>query len=137
VLVCAILLIADLASHWTAVFIPDRASFALHYGLSLVILAYTTCAILLAIIRDSQVTIETLKAAVCVYLLLGLVWVYVYALIDLALPGSFLIRLEDEGIHFGHLVVSESFPTLAQDGACCFLKASERRCISSGKTSST
>jgi hypothetical protein len=111
-LVCAVLLIADLASHWTSVFIPDRTSFALHYGLSLVILAYTTRAILLAIIRDSQVTIETLKAAVCVYLLLGLVWVYVYALIDLALPGSFQIRLDHEEARFGHLVVAESFPTL-------------------------
>ncbi len=117
-LVCAILLIADLTSHWTSVFIPDRASFALHYGLSLVILAYTTRTILLAIIRDSQVTIETLKAAVCVYLLLGLVWVYVFALIDLALPGSFLIRLEREGARFGHLVVSESFPTLLYFSYC-------------------
>jgi hypothetical protein len=117
-LVCAVLLIADLSAHWTAVFLPDRASFALHYGLSLVILAYTTRAILLAIIRDSQVTIETLKAAVCVYLLLGLVWVYVYALIDLALPGSFLIRLEHEGARFGHLVVAESFPTLLYFSYC-------------------
>ena len=110
--VCALLLIADLCSHWTAVFIPDRASFALHYGLTFAILVYTTRTILLAIVRNSQVTLETLKASVCVYLLIGLAWVYIYALIDLALPGSFLIRLDSQAVHFGHLVVSESFPTL-------------------------
>jgi voltage-gated potassium channel len=116
--VCAIFLVADLTSHWTAIFIPDRASFALHYGLTLVILAYTTRTILVAILRNSQVTLETLKASVCVYLLLGLLWVYIYLLIDLALPGSFLIRLEREEVHFGHLVVSEAFSTLLYFSYC-------------------
>ena len=117
-IVCAILLIADLGSHWTAVFVADRASFAIHYGLTLAILAYTTRTILLAILRNNQVTVETLKAAVCVYLLVGLVWVYIYALVDLVFPGSFLFRLRTEGTHFGHLVICESFACLLYFSYC-------------------
>jgi hypothetical protein len=106
------LVTADLATHWPAVAIADDTAFAIHYGLTLLILIYTTCTILMAIIRQSQVTLETLKAAVCVYLLIGLLWVYIYALIDLAQPGSFLIRRHDDGPNFAHLLVSRSFPEL-------------------------
>jgi voltage-gated potassium channel len=108
----ATLVVADLASHWTSILLPDRPSFAVHYGLTLVILAYTTATILSAILRNSQITLETLKAAVCVYLLIGLLWVYLFAIIDLIIPGSFLIRRGLEGNHYGHLMVSEAFPKL-------------------------
>jgi hypothetical protein len=106
------LVIADLTSHLVSVYIPDRLEFTVHYGVTLLILAFTTRTILSAIIRDSQVTLETLKAAICVYLLIGLLWVYVFALVDLALPGSFLIRRTAEGDRVGHLVVNETFPSL-------------------------
>jgi hypothetical protein len=110
--VASILIIPDLISHLASVFIPDPAEFALHYGVTLLILAFTTRTILTMIVRNSQVTLETLKAAVCVYLLIGLLWVYIYALIDLAIPGSFLIRRDLQENRFGHLLVSEAFPKL-------------------------
>jgi voltage-gated potassium channel len=117
-IVWAILVAADLSSHWTAFLVRDRLSFTIHYGLSLLILLFTTRAILAAILRNSQVSLETLKASVCVYLLLGLIWVYIYALIDLAVPGSFQIRRFVEEEQFGHLVVSEAFPTLLYFSYC-------------------
>lgn len=117
-LVGSILVIADLMTHWTSLLFPDRASFAVHYALTLLILVFTTRTILLAIIRNSQVTIETLKAAVCVYLLFGLLWAYIFALIDLAVPGSFLIRLYGEEKLFGSLLVIESFPRLLYFSYC-------------------
>ena len=46
----AVLIIADLTSHWTSVLIPDRASFFLHYSLTLAILAFTTSTILTAMV---------------------------------------------------------------------------------------
>jgi hypothetical protein len=52
-------------------------------------LSYVTVAILDAVFTRPAVDVETLEAALCVYLLLGLVFVYVYALIALAAPGSF------------------------------------------------
>jgi hypothetical protein len=110
--VSASLVLADLVSHLASVYIPDPLEFALHYGVTLWILVFTTWTILSTIVRNSQVTLETLKAAICVYLLIGLLWVYLFALIDLALPGSFLIRRSIDGNLYGHLVVPEAFPKL-------------------------
>jgi hypothetical protein len=110
--IVAILIVADLATHWPAVHVHSRATFVIHYGLTFLILGFTTCTILSSIVRNSQVTLETLKAAACVYLLVGLSWVYLFALVDLAIPGSFLVRESAEEHSYGHLVVSESFPTL-------------------------
>jgi hypothetical protein len=110
--VASILIVADLISHLASVYIPDRAEFALHYGVTLLVLGFATRTILSMIVRDSQVTLETLKAAVCVYLLIGLIWVYIFALIDLAIPGSFLIRRDAEGDRFDPLLVSAAFPKL-------------------------
>jgi hypothetical protein len=108
----SILVLADLATHLASVYIPDPLEFSVHYGVTLVILVYATRAILSTIVRNRQVTLETLKAAICVYLLVGLLWVYIFALIDPALPGSFLIRRSVDGNRYGHLVVHEAFPKL-------------------------
>ncbi len=106
------LIVSDLFSHWNAIAIPDEVSFLIHYTINLLILLFVTHSILTHIIADNQVTIETLKAAVCVYLLLGLVWLYIYALIDVLIPGSFLIRRQVPVNRFGHLVVGDSFAEL-------------------------
>jgi voltage-gated potassium channel len=50
---------------------------------------FVTVAILEVVLGSRPVTIETLQAAFCVFLLLGLVWVYLYILIELVAPGSF------------------------------------------------
>jgi hypothetical protein len=52
-------------------------------------LIYVTATILEALFENRMVGIETLQAALCVFLLLGLTWVYLFGLIDLAVPDSF------------------------------------------------
>jgi len=39
--------------------------------------------------RDSSVTVDTIAAAVCVYLLLAVIWALFFSLIELTHPGSF------------------------------------------------
>jgi hypothetical protein len=51
---------------------------------------FVTVTIFEAMFESESVSVETLQAALCIYLLLGLLWVYLYALIDLAAPGSYL-----------------------------------------------
>jgi hypothetical protein len=53
---------------------------------------YVTAVIFDAIFESETVGIETLQAAFCVYLLMGLAWVYAYALVELAMPGSFMAQ---------------------------------------------
>ena len=45
--------------------------------------------ILRAIFASREVTVETLLAALCVFLLMGLFWAFAFTLIDLTSPGSF------------------------------------------------
>jgi len=63
--------------------------FLLQIVLWLSTLIFVTLRILVWILESERVTVETLKAALCVYLLLGLVWVFLYELVDVAAPGEF------------------------------------------------
>ncbi|MGO8897217.1 MAG: hypothetical protein ACLQU5_02565 [Isosphaeraceae bacterium] len=67
-------------------------------------MTYVAVTILEVVLASQPVTMETLQAAFCVYLLLGLVWAYVYIVIELVAPGSFLLQ-------------GEVVPSLAQDAS--------------------
>jgi hypothetical protein len=53
-------------------------------------LLFVTITLFEAIFDSDVVGVETLQAALCIYLFLGLIWVYFFALVDLLAPGSFL-----------------------------------------------
>ena len=72
-----------MAPHWLLL---------LQIALWLVALSYVTLAILDWVLDSPEVTIETLQAAFCVYLLLGLFWSYAYALMEVTIPGSFVVE---------------------------------------------
>jgi hypothetical protein len=55
----------------------------------MVTLGYVTMMILEHVLGTQPVTLETLQAAFCVFLLLGLVWTYFYIAVELINPGSF------------------------------------------------
>ena len=59
--------------------------------------------------RKQRVTVETINAALCVYLLLGIVWSFAYSLVDTLEPGSFKSALFDEGVEFMRLGGEASF----------------------------
>lgn len=52
-------------------------------------LIYVTATILETVFASAVVTLETLQAALCVYLLIGLIGAFGFALIEMILPGSF------------------------------------------------
>ena len=56
----------------------------------LVTLVYVAVTILQSIFESRKVSMETLQASLCVYLLLGLIWVFLYAIVELTAPGSFV-----------------------------------------------
>jgi hypothetical protein len=58
----------------------------------LLTLTFVSVAILEVVLESQPVTLETLQAAFCVFLLMGLAWVYAYILIELITPGSFQLR---------------------------------------------
>jgi hypothetical protein len=50
--------------------------------------------------RKQRVTIDTIYAALSVYLLLGVAWAFAYSLVDILEPGSFKSALLEEGVVF-------------------------------------
>jgi hypothetical protein len=55
----------------------------------LLAMTYVAFEILEKVLGSAEVTLETLQAAFCVYLLMGLIWAFGYALLQIAAPGSF------------------------------------------------
>lgn len=84
-----ILGVGDFVIGRVATFDGTRTLVALQSGLWLVILVFVTITLLETIFESERVSVETLQASLCVYVLLGLVWVFFYNLIEIASPGSF------------------------------------------------
>jgi hypothetical protein len=83
------LALADFVIGRCAVIFDTRWLVLLQAVLWLSTLIYVTATILEAIFESEAVTVETLQASLCVYLLIGLIGGFGFALIDLTLPGSF------------------------------------------------
>jgi len=58
-------------------------------ALAVVFLAYVTWAIMSAVVRPGPVTKDKIYGAMCVYLLLGMLWANLYGILEIAQPGSF------------------------------------------------
>ena len=69
------------------------ASFAALFGFLLVAVSYT----LGQIARETDINANRLIGAVCVYLLLGVIWAVAYTLVDMIAPGSFKGFVPPEG----------------------------------------
>ena len=62
---------------------------------SVCFLGYTIFVLLKYLFSSERVTLNTICAALCVYLLIGLVWANVYSLTAIVEPGSFVINVAD------------------------------------------
>lgn len=74
-----------LTQHWDlpALVIADHLLTAAFLGL-------TTVLILATILTAYRVTLDTVLGGICVYLLLGVLWVSLYSALEYAIPGSFV-----------------------------------------------
>ncbi len=57
--------------------------------IAFVFLAYTTVVVFCSVVRAGRVTADKIAGAVSVYLLLGLLWALLYALVSMLDPGAF------------------------------------------------
>ena len=65
--------------------------------LSIAVLVYTIVLILTYLFASERVTLNTIYASLCAYLLIGLLWAVVYSFIDLLQPGAFAGAAVDDG----------------------------------------
>ena len=88
-MIAFILALPVLGGRWLIHFFPFEVLklFALATGAAFV--AFVVVRILLYVLRQTTVTSDTIFAALSVYLLVGLGWGLIYALIEQLIPGSF------------------------------------------------
>ncbi len=58
------------------------------------VLAYAVCVMFLYIFASRQVTVNTVFASLCIYLLLGVGWAFCYSVIDILDPDAFLSSVQ-------------------------------------------
>jgi voltage-gated potassium channel len=72
--------LAAAPSHWLVV---------TSHGTLVILISFFAIAILGYVLRSGKVTADKIYAAICVYLLFGYAWAFVYSLIEEVQPGSF------------------------------------------------
>lgn len=77
---------------WMEQFIEGRTLDALSYAFMAAFTFFTVYCVLAYIMRAKKVTPDILAGAVCTYLLLGISWGLLYALLETIVPGSFAIK---------------------------------------------
>src|SRR5215468_10572082 len=75
---------------WMQHFIEQRWLTAVYLVLGELFLVFTTVVVLRQTLGGAAVTADTIAGAICFYLLLGVIWALIYALIEIGHPGSFL-----------------------------------------------
>jgi len=74
----------------------------LYHLFGLVFIGYVIAVIFKALFTDRKVTINTISAALCIYVLFGVIWALAYSLIEILSPGAFVAGSGEElSIRFG------------------------------------
>lgn len=73
---------------------PTETALRLAVIFALLFICYVTVVVLRAVLRSGKVTGDKIAGAICGYLLLGLAWAMLYALIDLYQPDAFKGAIE-------------------------------------------
>lgn len=82
------LALPTLVSHWLLRHFELPALRYVDFALTGLFLAFLTLVIMIAVFRAQSVTADTIVGAVCAYLLIGVTWGTVYALLTLGSPDS-------------------------------------------------
>lgn len=96
-LIAAGLAVPALAGNWIVSSVEIDHGQAFGYAVSAVFLIYITLAILVALLSEAQVTSDTVLGGVCVYLLMGVVWFMLYAVVLQIRPDAILVNGEPFG----------------------------------------
>jgi len=85
-----VLALIDLSISGLALVLNSHWAILLQILIWLLTLMVVTMTLLEAILSAPNVTRDTIVAALCAYILLGLTWAYLYALIEFCFPGTLL-----------------------------------------------
>ena len=88
-LLAFLLALPKLATTWAFNFTAQPSLYLFDSLFGIIFIAYVIILILRHIFRQKDVSSETIYGAIVVYILLGIMWVFLYTLAELLHPGSF------------------------------------------------
>ena len=87
--IALILVLPVLAGRWSVYFMESPSLDFIGSSFGVLFLAFTAATILVSVFREEDVTADTISGAICVYLLFGLAWAFLYSVLEFLHPGSF------------------------------------------------
>jgi hypothetical protein len=78
------------STQWLSHFMDSRLVFAFARSCAFLFFMLITGAILLNVLKGERVNADKIFGAICAYLAMGLTWAFLFALIEVVHPGSFL-----------------------------------------------
>jgi hypothetical protein len=81
-------------SNWISYFLDTSTSFLIKDFFGALFFCYISINILLGIFRQKTISSDLIYGSICVYLLIGLAWAFVYSAIETIHPGSFEILID-------------------------------------------
>ena len=90
ILIAAFLAVPAIAGNWIATVSQIEHVHVFTYSVSAIFLAYITVTIMVSLLSETQVTSDTVLGGVCVYLLVGVVWLMLYSLAIQYEPNAIL-----------------------------------------------
>lgn len=113
-----ILAVAAVSSHWAHVFMDDLTVASVRLVSAMALLLVITGSLSVQTFRAGRVSSHRVRGAVAIYLLLGLIWAFAYAILDLHIPHAFTESHSRNMASALHLkeVVYFSFVTLTTVG---------------------
>lgn len=113
-----ILGIITFASYWFLAWVDhDEIVYFIHFIFTAAFLSIITSSVIISIVKQDEITTDSLFGAVCGYILIGFTWSFIYLSIETLHPSAFTIPFANENIrervdHF----IYYSFETLTTLG---------------------
>jgi len=87
-----LLLLPAIIGGWSMYFTESLMPELVGRSFSALFLAFVTIVMMSNVFREQEVTLDTISGALCVYLLIGLTWTFVYSVLEFLEPGSFAVN---------------------------------------------
>ena len=88
-IIASLLAVPAFASNWASYFFNTPTTHFIKDTFSALFFGYITVTILFGIFKKRTITSDLIYGSICVYLLIGLAWAYVYSALENIFPGSF------------------------------------------------
>lgn len=88
-IIASLLGVPALIFNWISYSFQSPTTHLIYYAFNAVFFIFIIVSILLEIFQKHAVTLDMIYGSICVYLLIGVAWAYVYSSLETIYPGSF------------------------------------------------